>query len=271
VTTPGLGAVLAVELARMRRHPLTWILSVIAVGFMVFMHVALIAVLSGPPQPGFDPAMVLEPYRALGATYAAALFTGVAAILVVVLAGQSVGGEFTRGTLRTLLANGAGRGAIVAAKIVAVLIAAAVASVAGAGLAIAATYAMGLAAGETFLRADAASLARVPLVLFVGLGAWGVLGAAATFATRSQAAGIGSTLGLLLVGDVVGGLIASLGEAGRIATRALPNWAISRLQSGQGDTNTLLVALVTLAVWTGALTGLAVWQTRRADAIAVTR
>lgn len=261
------------EAYRMARHRATWVLAAILVGYLVIIIVSFATILAAPGQmEGFDKEAFLAPLRADAVAFASTLFSGTAGILVVVLAAMVVGQEFSRGTVRTLLLAGATRRSFGLSKLVALVAVAAALALLGVAFAYGAAAAFGATLGESLVTVRPAAVAWDLLGLFVSLAGWGVLAASVTLWRGSLAMGVGSAIGLLVVGDVARGLVASLGTAGVWASRVLPNTAFGALvEGGAPAASTWLWLAPALGVWLVALPAFALWKLERMDLIAATR
>ncbi len=117
------------EVYRLRRRWMPWVLLLfmmgVGVGFYVLIYVSAQAQISAvrdgtlPSQPGQLEAMQealreLRPDRVQ--SFGVGIVSGIGSVMLIVLAASHLGTEFSWGTLRTLLAHGAGRGQFVASK-----------------------------------------------------------------------------------------------------------------------------------------------------------
>lgn len=124
-----------VELVKLVRRPRSWVSILLLCGLPVVVAV-FVAVTHIAPPPGQGPALLSEVLSS-GTLYPAAALAIVLPIFlpvaVAVVAGDSIAGEASSGTLRYLLARPVGRTRLLAAKLVAVVVytLAAVALVAG--------------------------------------------------------------------------------------------------------------------------------------------
>jgi len=116
--------VIAVELRKLLRRPRTWVTIALLCGLPALVAVFLVVTELGP-RPGEGPAF-LSAVLSNGALFPAAalalnlpLFLPVA---VAVVAGDSVAGEASTGTLRYLLVRPVGRTRLLVAKLVAVMV-----------------------------------------------------------------------------------------------------------------------------------------------------
>lgn len=265
-------ALFAVEATKALRQPGTWVLAGIFVAYVALIVLALSSVLAAPPGQGVDAAALLTPLRADAVGFVAGVLTSIGLILLVVFTAQLVGQEFSRGTLRTLLLARARRGDVVLAKLALLAFAsAALALVVLAGSVLGA-WAFSLASGEDLLHADAGPLALLALRSFSAFAAWAAIGFGTTLTTRSLGVGIGATLGGMIAGDVLRGLLAALGTAGLWASRALPNAAITAVSSGAAiPADAWLWIAPNLAAYVVGLNVLAILRLRRLDVIAATK
>jgi ABC-2 type transport system permease protein len=207
--------VIAVEIRKLVRRPRTWVsvglLCLLPTVVAVFLAVSRIA-----PRPGEGPAF-LSAVLANGQLYPAAALGIVLPIFlpvsVAVVAGDSIAGEASTGTLRYLLARAVGRTRLLVAKLAAVVVYTLVAVVAVAvtgyvvGVRLFGTsplsYATSTVSGTPLTTAEL--LQRTALmVLYIG---WSMLGVAAVslFLSTFTDSSLGAALGGLavLVGSTV--------------------------------------------------------------------
>jgi len=198
--------VIIVELRKLFRRPRTWVtlllldaLPTIVAGFLAVTKIA--------PRPGEGPAFLAQ-VLSNGALFPAAALAIVLPlflpIAVAVVAGDSVAGEATGGTLRYLLARPVGRTRLLVAKLIAVVVFILVAVVLVAGTAyVVGTHLFGshplptLSGGPPLTGASAAR--RILLtVAYVGWSMLGV-GAVALFLSTVTDSSLGAALGALAV------------------------------------------------------------------------
>ena len=197
--------------------PLLMLLIIVLAGVGIYLLVyaaaqaQLQAVRSGaiPAQPGAEQAVnqtlrEMRPDRVQG--FGVQIVSGFGSVMLIVFAASHVGTEFGWGTLRTLLAHGAGRGAFLGAKVMSLALYAAlfvlvgvVAAIAGSYVAtsIAATDASGLDLGAI---ANAAARAYYTFLPYMAL--------ATVIAVWSRSAGAGIAAGLVVY--FAEGLVAQL-------------------------------------------------------------
>lgn len=267
-----LGALIVADGARTLRQPATRILTGILVGYVAVIIVALASVVRGGETGDLQTTGLAEILREDAIRFVLQVAGGIATILLVVLASQSIGQEFSRGTLRTLLVSRARRSDLLLAKLAVLGIAVIVAALIVLGGSIAGAWAFSMALGEDLLRADAGDLALTLLRQIVAFAAWTAIAFGVTLATRSPGVGIGLALGSLIVGDVVGGLLGSLGDVGVWASRALPNAAVSAVASNAGVVASDWAWIApNLALYVVGLNAYAWWRFQGLDVIAATK
>jgi ABC-2 type transport system permease protein len=203
--------VIAVELTKLLRRPRTWI-SIALLCLLPAIVAVFLAVTDVAPRPGEGPAF-LSAVLANGALFPAAalgivlpLFLPVA---VAVVAGDSVAGEASAGTLRYLLVRPVGRTRLLVAKLasvmafllIAVIAVAATAYIVGTRLFVPApdspsTVVTGLS-GSTLTKEQLAWRTAL-VILYI---AWSMLGVAAValFLSTVTDSGLGAALGALAV------------------------------------------------------------------------
>ena len=201
-------AVIAVELAKLLRRPRTWI-SIALLCLLPAIVAVFLAATDVAPRPGEGPAF-LSAVLANGALFPAAalgivlpLFLPVA---VAVVAGDSVAGEASTGTLRYLLVRPVGRTRLLFAKLVSVMAFLLIAVTAVAVTAyIVGTRLLGGAQDTIVTGLSGSSLTKQQLVvrtlLVILYIAWSMLGVAsvALFLSTVTDSGLGAALGALAV------------------------------------------------------------------------
>lgn len=148
------------ELFRLRRRWMPWVLLlvIVVVAFIFYtliyvsVNAQLEAIRAGTiPEPQGGRAGLTEALNSLRPVrvpdFGIGLVIGLGSVMLIVLAASHVGAEYGWGTLRTLLAHGAGRGAFLAAKLVSLLLFAVVFTAVGSVAVIAASYLISIIAG----------------------------------------------------------------------------------------------------------------------------
>ena len=229
---------LSVELTKLLRRPMTWILSVILIGFTAFIYMSLVIALLAPESANIDKtSLEKEILLPDGLYFGASLAGSFVTILIIILAAGSIGSEFSWATVRTNLLMGATRTRFLAAKFLALviitfgwLLIANVMALAGEVITAAATD----HAIPTGYLTSATFAADSGLILFhsiVVLAVWTLIATAITVITGSLAAGLGVTLSMTLLGSSIAGLIAQIGDIGRWVARIIPNRALDAILS----------------------------------------
>ena len=121
------------EVYRLRRRWMPWVLLacivLAGIGLYLLVYTAAQASIQAeqsgavPPQPGSEEAMrdlfnQMRPARVQG--FGVSLVSGIGSVMLIVFAASHVGSEFGWGTLRTLLAHGAGRATFLGAKLLSI-------------------------------------------------------------------------------------------------------------------------------------------------------
>jgi ABC-type transport system involved in multi-copper enzyme maturation permease subunit len=232
------GTLLRVELVKLIRRPMTWILALIFVGLMALIYLSLGLALRSSSMDATDQQnlrddILLPNGLAFGVGFVASL--GI--ILLIILAAGSYGSEFSWATIRTMLLMRAPRTGLLAAKLVALEVLALLVVVVGTLGTLAGAVLTALIAGEP-VRADdwltgafAGDAAIMMLRAFIAIGFWIIIAATISVTTHSLAAGIGVTLAFQILGDIVTGLVAELGRIGEWVVRLVPNRAVNQLLS----------------------------------------
>lgn len=261
------------------------IIVLVGVGIYLLVYVSVQAQLQAlrsgaiPPQPGAEQAMNqtlrdMRPDRVQG--FGVQIVSGIGSVMLIVFAASHIGTEFGWGTLRTLLAHGAGRGAFLGAKVLSLALYAAllvflgvVAAIVGSYVvtAIAAADASGLDLGAIANAAARASYTFLPyMALATLIAVW----------SRSAGAGIAAGLVVYFAEGLVAQLLVSLNRD--YAT--IVNYGLSRnagaLIRGAAGTTTIAdpsaVALpdqgqaaLLLGIYTVVFLALAYWRLRSRD------
>lgn len=270
--TATLRALLRAEATKAARQPSTYVLAGILIAYAGLLTIGIATLLAAPTNSSFDPQTLLKPLRADAIAFLTSILGSIATILLVIFTAQTIAQEYARGTLRTLLLHRARRRDIALAKLALLTLASLGLAILVTTLSLLAAATFSAAAHETLLHADAASLAQRTLRIAAALLAWSAIAYGTTLWTRSLGVGIGATLGSLLIGDVLTSLLLAAGDAGRWATRALPNTAIQTL-AGNADMTTTSWAWIVpnLIVYVVLLNVLAVRALVKMDVIAATK
>ncbi|HEY8786999.1 MAG TPA: ABC transporter permease subunit [Candidatus Limnocylindria bacterium] len=277
------------EIYRLRRRWMPWVVLLIivlaGVGIYLLVYVAaqaqLQAVRSGaiPSQPGAEQAMnetlrELRPDRVQG--FGVQLVSGFGSVMLIVFGASHVGTEFGWGTLRTLLAHGAGRGAFLGAKVLSLALYAALFVFVGVVAAIVGSYVVAAIAGADASGLDLGAIANAAARAYYTFLPYMALALVIAVWSRSAGAGIAAGLVVYFAEGLVAQLLVSLNRD--YAT--IVNYGLSRnvgaLIRGAAGTTTLpdpsAVALpdqgqaaIVLAVYTAVFVVLAYWRLRSRD------
>lgn len=277
------------EIYRLRRRWMPWVVLLIivlaGVGIYLLVYVAaqaqLQAVRSGaiPSQPGAEQAMnetlrELRPDRVQG--FGVQIVSGFGSVMLIVFGASHVGTEFGWGTLRTLLAHGAGRGAFLGAKVLSLALYAALFVFVGVVAAIVGSYVVAAIAGADASGLDLGAIANAAARAYYTFLPYMALALVIAVWSRSAGAGIAAGLVVYFAEGLVAQLLVSLNRD--YAT--IVNYGLSRnvgaLIRGAAGTTTLpdpsAVALpdqgqaaIVLAVYTAVFVVLAYWRLRSRD------
>ncbi len=275
-----IGTLLHVELIKLLRRPMTWILSVILIGFMAFIYVSLMLALIAPDSAGVDKTslkdqILLPDGIYFGATLAGSLVT----VLIIILAAGSIGGEFSWATVRTNLLMGATRVRFLVAKLLALEIIAFIWLILANLFALAGAVITGAVDGDsipTDYLFSSTFLGDFGLVLLHGLiviAVWTLIAGAITLMSGSLAAGLGITLAMTLLGSQIAALIGRLGDVGRWAARIIPNRALDAVVSLDSTTPPSYLAsdwvwiTVSIVGWVAVFSFLALRRFRRMNLV----
>jgi ABC-type transport system involved in multi-copper enzyme maturation permease subunit len=255
------------------------------VGFYVLVYVAaqaqLQAVRSGaiPAQPGAEQAMTetlreLRPDRVQG--FGVQIVSGIGSVMLIVFAASHVGTEFGWGTLRTLLAHGAGRGAFLGGKVLSLALFAALFIFVGAVAAVVGSYVVIAIAGADANGLDLGAIANAAARTYYTFLPYMAL--ATLIAVWSRSAGAGIAAGLVVY--FTEGLIAQLLVSFNRDYANIVNYGLSRnvsaLARAAAGTTTLpdpsAIALpdqgqaaLVLAIYAVLFVTIAFWRLRTRD------
>lgn len=274
---------LRVELSKLLRRPMTWVLSGILVGLIGFMYLSLMLALLAPESAGVDKASLEEQILLPDGLFFASTIAGsLVTIMIIILAAGSIGGEFSWATVRTNLLMGATRIRFLITKLLALeifafawLIIANVIAVAGAIV----TAAVTNNSIPTDYLLSATFAGDIGLVIFhsiIVLAVWTLIAGAITLITGSLAAGLGLTLVMTLLGSQIAALIGQLGEVGKWVARAIPNRALDSIIALDSTSPPSYVAsdwvwiVASVVGWTLIFSVLAVRRFRRMNLVGTT-
>ena len=278
------------EIYRLVRRWMPWVILLMIVAFAFVFYVLVYASVTAqiqaikngtiPAPPGgaaqFDEALrMLRPDRVQ--TFGSGLVNGLGSVMLIVFAASHVGTEFGWGTLRTLLAHGAGRGAFLASKAVSLALFALAFVIAGSAASVAASFAVSALAGYDLSGLDLGAVANAAgrgLYTFVPYMA---LAAVIAIWSRSAGAGIAAGLVVYFAEGLVAGILVSLNRD----YANIVNYGISRnvtsvtrqtvVSTGADPTGTAATlpdpgqAAVVLAVYTVVFLAVAFWRLRTRD------
>ena len=212
------------EIFRLRRRWMPWIL-LLVITLISFVFYALIyvsvnaqleAVRAGTiPAPPGGTEVLTESLEALRPgevpDFGLAIVVALGSVMLIVLAASHVGAEYGWGTLRTLLAHGAGRGAFLGAKLVSLLLFAVVFVVVGTIAVIAASYTISSIAGLSLSPGlDVAEIARRASRGLYTILPYMALASLIALWSRSGGAGIAAGLVIFFAEGLVSQLVASV-------------------------------------------------------------
>lgn len=242
------------EIYRLRRRWIAWVLllSVVVLTFALYFIIygsvqAQIATVragtttNGPPQTEAQLRETLQTLRpAQLLSFGLGVVSGFGSILLIVLTASVFGNEFNWGTLRVILALGAGRERFLAAKYLTLLLYAAVFTVAGTMAALASSEIVSPLAGlDTTLPAGYAGevVAGMARTVFTFLP---YIALAALIAVWAKSAGAGIAIGLVVY--FAEGLVMSLLVQFNRDYATIANYGLSRNVSAIGRLNSPVVA-----------------------------
>ncbi|WIG58725.1 MAG: hypothetical protein OJF49_001471 [Ktedonobacterales bacterium] len=213
--------------------------------------------------------------------------TFIGLILLTILAGAVVGGEYGTGTIRLWFSRGVGRGQLVAAQVIALVLLALLISAVMLALGALVGVTIGPLLGGTLAALPAGSIGEILLywlAIALTLFAYAVIAFFMATLGRSTAAGIAVPLGFFLFEVIVGPILVAIGmlfqgTTGEIV-RHIPDWFLSpntsylvsrasespiALNSVEGNTLGLPHALFVVALYCVALIVLGLVLTQRRD------
>ena len=282
------------ELFRLRRRWMTWILLLMVVVLAIVLYFVIYASVqaqiqaiqsgaapstNGPPQTEAqlrEQLQTLRPSRV--PSFGLGVVAGFGSVLLIVLTASVFGNEFNWGTLRVILALGAGRERFLAAKYVALVLYAALFTIAGVVAAfVSSEIVSSLASLDRTLPADywtalAASVARavftfLPYIALAALIAiWSKSGGAGIAIAMVVYFAEGIVMGLLVAINTDYATIANSGLSRNVT--AIQNLAASSPPRGAPGASTLPdpgQAAVVLVAYTVAFVAIAVWRFRSRD------
>jgi ABC-2 type transport system permease protein len=236
-----ISTLIRVELTKLIRRPMTWVLAVILVGLLGMVYASLTGAILAAERTeggieGIDPdelrSIVLLPD---GILFGGALIQQLGTILLIILAAGSFGSEFSWATFRTNVMMGASRVRLFVAKLLTLEWVALVVIAIGLVFTLVGTLVSQLILGDAESNGDwtAASLLGDVLltvaVTTVTIAVWILFAAAITLITHSLATGLGVSLALNLLGGQIALVIGLLGTVGTWISRMFPNAATDAL------------------------------------------
>jgi ABC-2 type transport system permease protein len=277
------------EIYRLRRRWMPWVLLLLivlaGVGFYLLVYASVQAqvqaVRSGaiPTQPGSEEAMnevlrELRPDRVQ--TFGVSLVSGLGSVMLIVFAASHVGSEFGWGTLRTLLAHGAGRATFLGAKLLSIALFGVLFMFLGVIAAVVGSYVASAIAAADTSGLDLGAVSNASLRGYYTFLPYLALAALIALWVRSAGAGIAAGLVVYFAEGLVAQLLVSLNRdfativnygLSRNAS-ALTRVAVTTSASPQTSFATLPdqgQAALVLAVYTVLFVGLAYWRLRTRD------
>jgi ABC-type transport system involved in multi-copper enzyme maturation permease subunit len=203
------------ELLKLAKRPMTWIMLALLLGIIGLGTAANATGLQRADSEYRERLLRLLVLPGALAQSAQFIYT-FGAIMIAILGASSIGSEYSWGTLRPMLATGVSRTRFLAAKLLALGIAAAFYVILPLILNAIMAVPIALLADSPFMAGSvagpwpgylAALFGRTYLLLFMPLALAFLIGAAG----RSQVAGIGAALGLMIGEQVIAALLWSLG------------------------------------------------------------
>lgn len=232
-----------------------------------------------PPQPGAQEAMAellrgLRPDRVQ--SFGLEIVSGLGSVMLIVFAASHVGTEFVWGTLRTLLAHGAGRATFLGAKLLSIALFAVLFMFLGVVAAIAGSYVVTAIAAGDASGLDLGAIANAAARGYYTFLPYMALAALIALWSRSAGAGIAAGLVVLFAEGLVAQLLVSLNrDYANVVNYGLSRnaTAITRTATATtppGDPSAVALpdpgqAAVVLAVYTVLFVAVAFWRLRTRD------
>lgn len=277
------------EVYRLRRRFMPWVLLLLIVvagiGLYLLVYTAAQASLQAertgavPAQPGTEEAMT-EMLRAMRPeqvqSFGVQVVAGLGSVMLIVFAASHVGTEFVWGTLRTLLAHGAGRATFLGAKLLSTALFAVLLMFVGVVAAIVGSYVVSAIAGGDASALDLGAVTNSAARSYYTFLPYMALASLIALWSRSAGAGIAAGLVVYFAEGLVAQLLVSLNRdfanivnyglsrntsaLTRVVTTtsASPDPAFSTLPD-QGQ------AALVLAIYTALFVALAFWRLRTRD------
>jgi ABC-type transport system involved in multi-copper enzyme maturation permease subunit len=203
------------------------------------------------------------------------IVSGLGSVMLIVFAASHVGTEFVWGTLRTLLAHGAGRGAFLGAKLLSIALFAALFMFVGAVAAIAGSYLATAIAGADASGLDIGAIAGAAARTYYTFLPYMALAALIALWSRSAGAGIAAGLVLYFAEGLVAQVFVSLNRD----YANIVNYGLSRNATAftrvaatapAGDPSAVALpepgqAAVVLGIYTVLFIAIALWRLRTRD------
>ena len=257
-------ALLNSEIFRTVKRPVTWImLAILALFIAAFYAIVYFAVDDPATNESLRPDAVLNNGFSIG--------SGIASILVIVLAAQSMGSEYGWGTIRALVSRASGRVPLILAKLIVLagytLLALLVCAVASVGFA----YLFGsLASNDTGLSNGEwldilAAIGRGML----SLGVYAIIALVITILSKSTAAGIAGGIALSFLEPAIWALLGQASDMFDTVSEYFIAYNVTGLSTIGTDNSTdgfdATRGAIVVAVWLVGLLALALVIFRRRD------
>lgn len=230
------GTLLRVEIVKLLRRPMTWILALIYAAILGMLYLTYIVLLASGDIEGMNKQDLKDLiYLPDGLAFGVSLATSVGTMVLIILAAGSFGSEFNWGTIRTMLLMRADRTRLFIAKFSVVLALGLLTIVVGTAGSVAGAVIAGMAGGggpatsEWLTSAFVQDALLYALRAWVSLAIWALIAASVAILTHSLGVSIGITLAAYLIGDILTSLLAAAGRAGEYASRLFPNTGINAL------------------------------------------
>ena len=257
-------ALLNSEIFRTVKRPVTWImLAILAVIIAAFYTIIYFAVDDRSTNESLRPDAVLNNGFSIG--------SGIASILVIVLAAQLMGSEYGWGTIRALVSRASGRVPLILAKLIVLaaytLVALLVCAIASVGFA----YLFGsLASNDT----GVSSGEWVDILAAIGrgmlsLGVYAIIALVITILSKSTAAGIAGGIALSFLETAIWALLGQASDAFDTVSEYFISYNVTGLSSIGTDNSTdgfdATRGAIVVAVWLVGLLAVALYIFRRRD------
>ena len=257
-------ALLNSEIFRTVKRPVTWImLAILAVVIAAFYTIIYFAVDDRATNESLRPDAVLNNGFSIG--------SGIASILVIVLAAQLMGSEYGWGTIRALVSRASGRVPLILAKLIVLAVYTLLTLLVSAAASVGFAYLFGsLASNDT----NVSSGEWVDILAAIGrgmlsLGVYAIIALVITILSKSTAAGIAGGIALSFLETAIWALLGQASDAFDTVSEYFISYNVTGLTTIGTENPTdgfdATRGAIVVAVWLVGLLALALYIFRRRD------